>query len=266
MAPKSGGRPRKNEVAATRGAASGRGRAGIITGMVIVVVIAVAVAIGVAVQAHHKAAADGHRINPITSSAHGAPAALEKASSTVLVGAPTAPVTIDVFEDFVCPICGSFEHEDGGPMRQAVVASKLRIRYHMLNLLDDRTNPPGYSTRAAAAALAVAEADPGAFASFHDSLYADQPGEGSAGYDVGQLEQLATDLGVPAGRVTAAINSHTFDDGIQADLDKAGDNPVLQRKDPDDGSSSFGTPSVTEGNKYVDISQDNWLITALAGH
>ena len=264
MAPKAGGRSGKDAVAAARG--TGRGRAGIITGVVIVVVVAVAVGIGVLVQSHHKATAAGHRINPITSSAHTAPVSLDKAASVVTIGAPTAPVTIDVYEDFICPVCAGFEHEDGEAMRQAIVANKLRVRYHMINLLDERSNPPGYSMRAATAAIAIADTDPAAFASFHDSLYADQPGEGSAGYDVAQLEQLATDLGVPAGKVTAAINNHTYDAGVQADLDQASDDPILSRKDPDDGSTYFGTPTVAEGKKTIDVSQDNWLTTILAGH
>jgi protein-disulfide isomerase len=233
---------------------------------VIVVVVAVAVGIGLMVSSHHKKAVAGHRINPVTSSAHTAPIALDKAAGVVAVGSASAPVTIDVYEDLICPICGGFEHNDGEAMRQAVVASKLRIRYHMVNLLDDRSNPPGYSMRAATAALAVADTDPGAFASFHDSLYADQPGEGSAGYDVAQLEQLATDLGVPAGRVTAAINKHTFDAGVQADMDQADDSPVLTTKDPDDGSTSFGTPTVAVGDKTVDWTDDKWLTSTLAGH
>lgn len=264
MAPKKDGRSGKNAVAAARG--TGKGRAGLITGVVIVVVLAIAVGIGVAVSSHHKAAAVGHQIKSVTSSAHSAPVVLDRPTATVAMGAPTAPITIDVYEDFLCPVCGAFEHQDGEAMRQAVVASKLRIRYHMINLLDDRSNPPGYSTRAASAALAVAAADPGAFASFHDSLYADQPGEGSAGYDVNQLEQLATDLGVPAGTVTKAVNGHTFDAAVQGDLDLANSNPSLQQKDPDDGSSYFGTPTVAEGQKMLDTSQDNWLTTLLAGH
>jgi protein-disulfide isomerase len=264
VAPKSGRRSGSNAVAAARG--TGRGRAGLITGIVIVVVVAVAVAIGVAVQTQHKAAATGHRINAVSSSARSAPVALDKTSGTVTVGVPTAPVTIDVYEDFLCPVCGGFEHEDGDAMRQAVVASKLRIRYHVVNLLDDRSNPPGYSMRAATAALAVADADPGAFASFHDSLYADQPAEGSAGYDANQLEQLAKDLGVPAGRVSAALTGHTFDAGVQGDMDQASSNPALQRKDQDDGSTYFGTPTVAQGAKTLDVSQDDWLTSVLAGH
>jgi protein-disulfide isomerase len=251
-------------VAAARG--TGRGRAGTITAVVIVIVLAVAVGLGLLVSKHHKAAAVGHRVEPVTSSAHAAPVTLDKAAALVTVGAPAAPVAIDVYEDFVCPICGGFEHDNGEAIRQAIVAGKLRVRYHMLNLLDDRTNPPGYSTRAGSAALAVAEATPGAFLSFHDSLFADQPGEGSAGYDVAQLEQLAADLGVPAGTVTAAVNAHTFDAAIAADMDKAGDDPDLQRKDPDDGSYYFGTPTVAQGGKALDLNQDTWLTTILAGH
>lgn len=264
MAPKSGKNSGKNAVAAAR--KTGKGNAGTIAGVVIVVVVAAAVGISLLVGSHHRAAVVGHRINAVTSSAHAAPISLDKAAALVTVGAPNAPVAIDVYEDLLCPICGGFEKDDGPAMRQAITAGKLRIRYHMVNLLDDRSNPPGYSTRAASAALAVAESDPGAFMSFHDSLYADQPGEGSAGYNVDQLEQLATDLGVPAGKVTAAVNSHTFDAGIQADMDKASNDPTVQRKDDSDGSTYFGTPSVTEGTKMLDVSQDNWLTTILAGH
>ncbi len=28
---------------------------------------------------------------------------------TVVTGSPQAPVTIDIYEDFLCPICGQFE-------------------------------------------------------------------------------------------------------------------------------------------------------------
>ncbi|MFC7658593.1 DsbA family protein [Pseudonocardia benzenivorans] len=174
------------------------------------------------------------------------------------------PATIDVYEDFLCPICGQFEHTYGDQIRQAVTDGKLDVRYHVVNLLDDRSDPPGYSMAAASAALAVAEADPGAFASFHDSLYGAQPSEGGRGYDANQLDALATALGVPKGRVADALASKEFDQAVQTSLQTAATNPALRQQTS--AGSGFGTPTVAVDGRLVDVSDPNWLTAILAAH
>ena len=136
--------------------------------------------------------------------------------------------------------------------RDAMNAGQLRLRYHVLNLLDDRSSPPGYSLRAAAATLSVAAARPRAYMSFHDSLFAHQPEEGSAGYTTGQLDRLAADLGLDTGATASAVDGHAFDSAVQHDLDTAVGDPALQH----DGG--FGTPTIAEAGTRVDVNSLTW--------
>ena len=57
----------------------------------------------------------------------------------------------------------------------AVEAGDVNVSYHLVNLLDGRSDPPGCSLRAANAALAVAIHSAPGFPDFHRSLFATQP-------------------------------------------------------------------------------------------
>jgi protein-disulfide isomerase len=73
------------------------------------------------------------------------------------VGSSTAPVTVDVYEDFLCPICRRFEEQTGGMIAQLVADGTVRVRYRPLAFLD-RLSTDDYSTRALNAAAVVADA------------------------------------------------------------------------------------------------------------
>ena len=111
----------------------------------------------------------------------------------VTAGQPTAPVTIDVYEDFLCPYCERFETRNGDGLTAALNEGKAKVNYHALNILDARTTPPGYSTLAANAALCAVPA--GIWPAFHARLFAEQPAEGSAGLTAAQLSAIGTALG-----------------------------------------------------------------------
>jgi protein-disulfide isomerase len=234
-----------------------------VAGVIVVLVLAVAVAVGLLVQKSHKEAAAAQSVPPVTSSAAGVPVAVDSLAGVVTVGQPGARNTLDVYEDPLCPVCGAFEKEFGGQMRTALTAGSLRLRYHLLNLLDDRSAPPGYSMRAASAALAVAAARPNAFMSFHDSLFADQPAEGSAGLTAKQLDALAAGFGVPSGTVTRVIQQHAYEGAIQGDLDAASRAPGL-RQSAD--ASSFGTPTVAQNGTRVEVDSPAWRAAVATGH
>jgi protein-disulfide isomerase len=211
------------------------------------------VAIGFTVEKHRRTAAAEAAITPVTSSAATAPVVVDRATGMVTVGRPTAKATVDVYEDALCPICGAFERQYGESMRQAMAAGTLRVRYHMLNLLDDRSSPPGYSLRAATAAIAVAGQHPQSYMSFHDSLFDAQPAEGSPAYTTPQLERLATELGAAPGTVTDAADRHSFDAAVQGDLESAMHDPNLQH------NGGFGTPTVAGNGKRIDPTSPSWL-------
>ncbi|MGH4026134.1 MAG: thioredoxin domain-containing protein, partial [Pseudonocardiaceae bacterium] len=67
------------------------------------------------------------------------------------VGNADAPVTIDLFEDFQCPICAKFGQITGPTVDELVRAGTARVVYHPVAYLD-RMSSTEYSSRASAAA------------------------------------------------------------------------------------------------------------------
>ena len=90
----------------------------------------------------------------------------------VVAGGPAAH-TLDLYEDALCPACQAFEQRAGTPIAEAVAAGRVQVRYHLVNLLEQRSDPPGHSTAACNAMICAAES--GAFPAVHASLYAAQP-------------------------------------------------------------------------------------------
>jgi protein-disulfide isomerase len=120
----------------------------------------------------------------------------------------TGPVTIDLYEDFMCPICHQFEIDSGATINQLVADKKVTVRYHMVAILDDRSQGTNYSTRAAGAAAEAAQE--GKFQEFFDVLYANQPEENSTGLSDAKLIELGKSVGLGDAFATA-VNNKTYD-------------------------------------------------------
>lgn len=118
-------------------------------------------------------------------------------NAALIVGAPAAPKTIDVFEDFMCPSCKEFEQQSGQAIIDAVNTGTLRVRYHMLTFLNARSASGDYSERAAGALQCVGAAkDPALFFRFHTALFAAQPAEGGdSDHSNAELAQIAAAQG-----------------------------------------------------------------------
>ena len=174
----------------------------------------------------------------------------------VTAGQPAAPVTVDVYEDYLCPFCERFEARSGGDLTTALNEGKVKVNYHALNILDARSAPPGYSTLAANAALCAVPA--GIWPAFHERLFAQQPAEGSAGLTAAQLSSIGKDLGAAPG-FDACVAANGNASAIGTATDAASANPALQT----DGQ--FGTPTVAVGGRKIDVSDSDWLSTVLGG-
>ncbi|MFG1609164.1 DsbA family protein [Actinoplanes sp. NPDC049265] len=118
------------------------------------------------------------------------------------------PVTVDVYEDFMCPICHQFEQQSGATLQQLVAAKKVTVRYHPIAILDDKSNGTRYSTRAAGAVAAAAEE--GKFLQYHQVLFDNQPAEGSNGLDSAKLIELGQTAGL-GDKFAAAVNDGKYD-------------------------------------------------------
>jgi Protein-disulfide isomerase len=176
--------------------------------------------------------------------------------SGAVVTAGSGPVTIDVYEDYLCPNCLVFEKRDGDEITTALNEGKITMRVHGVAILDRASDPAGYSTRAANAALCSASA--GIFPTYHKKLFDAQPNEGSAGLSDDQLVAFGTELGAKgdfAGCVRGATNAKL----LAAETEAAAATPALQT------NGAFGTPTVAVNGKKVDLNDTSWLKDAIAG-
>jgi protein-disulfide isomerase len=173
---------------------------------------------------------------------------------TVVIGPADAPVTVDVYEDFLCPSCGQFEQLYGGQLEEAAARGQARVSYHPVAILDAYSEPAGYSTLAAGAALCAAEA--GVFPRFHHSLFDSQPREGGPGWTSAQLQQLGRDLG--AGEDFTRCVQGADGSRITAATDHARERLSTLRPD-----SRFGTPTILVNGAIVDPGDQGWLDEAL---
>jgi protein-disulfide isomerase len=176
-----------------------------------------------------------------------------QSGAVVTVG--SGPVVVDVYEDYLCPICERFEERYGSDLTAALNANQITVRYHSIAILDSRTTPKGYSTRAANAALCSVQA--GVFPAYHAKLFASQPAEGSAGLTDAELVAFGTELKAQ-GDFAGCVNGATNASAVGAETDKATTTPALQT----DGQ--FGTPTVALAGKKVDINNTSWLKDAIA--
>ena len=118
------------------------------------------------------------------------------------------PVAVDVYEDFLCPACLQVEQQSGPTLQQLARDNKITLRFHPVAILDRFSNGTEYSTRAAAASAAAAEA--GRFVEFHDALYANQPAENSNGLTDDKIIELAGSVGISGDEFTAAVRDGTY--------------------------------------------------------
>jgi len=222
-------------------------RRGALAGVVVVVVLVLAIA-GFFYQ-RSRSAPGG------TSAVAASTAPVRVTNGVVRVGAATAPVTITVFEDFTCPVCGQFEEVYGRELAQSLDQGKIAVDYRTLDFLNSKSASRDYSTRAAAAALCVAGDGTGsAFSKFHSTLFAPatQPKENSPeDLSNAQLTSLAADVGASPNAqhcISSGVQSRPARDAAQAGRSAlaASGNPVV-------------TPTVLNGTTKIDLNNRNWI-------
>jgi protein-disulfide isomerase len=92
---------------------------------------------------------------------------------------PAAKVTLLVYEDFRCPFCKAAEGMFESVYKPYAQDGKIKVEYHIVNLIDRNLGGTGSIQAGNAAACAQ---DAGKFEPFHDLLYANQPDETNDAY------------------------------------------------------------------------------------
>ncbi|ONI91194.1 hypothetical protein ALI144C_01710 [Actinosynnema sp. ALI-1.44] len=250
-------RKRKQELAAQRAVLAARkaksDRNKIIITVAVVVVIAAAVVTGILITNNQKNKTEGMQI-PVNKASE--QVQVKRDGATVLVGKDSAKVTLDVYEDFLCPACGQFEGAYATQIDKKVEEGSVRVRYHMLTLLNDRSDPPGYSLDSANAALLAA--DEGKFPAFHASLFKAQPEEGARGYDKDQLIKLGQDIGIDSPAFADGVRTGKYNQIVEDAYQQVAKDPKLQQ-DFGKGQRGFGTPTLAVDGRIVQTDDPEWL-------
>lgn len=234
----------------------GRDRRGLVIGLAVVAALVAAIVGGVLWQRSRPAPA------PAAATQVTAEFPVRLGDGVVVAGEDDAKLTVDIYEDFLCPACGSFERRDGGAIDNALTAGDVKVRYHVVNILDNLSNPPGYSTDAGNAALCAADA--GKFPGYHASLYANQPREGGRGFTDDQLVKLGRDLGITGADFESCVRDGSHDADVRAQTESAEADQSVQRDYPD-GRRAFATPTVVIDGRIIDIGDSAaWLTDAIA--
>lgn len=177
--------------------------------------------------------------------------ALAESPGTTTVNEETGAITIgdgdnvlEEYMDFMCPFCGEYQEGYGSEIAKAVEAGKISLQMHPIAILDSQSQGTNYSTRAASAVYCVADDDPEAVYPFIDALYQNQPSEGSAGLDDGQLVDFAHQAGA-SDAVDECITGGEYADFVAARTQEV---PVAP------GASGVSTPTIILNDEFVELS------------
>jgi protein-disulfide isomerase len=167
-------------------------------------------------------------------------------------GDASAPVTVTVYEDFMCPFCGAFEAAAGPMLDRYVESGDARILYRPLSFLDHASNGTEYSTRATnALAVVLDTTGPEAAGQFHDLLFDNQPAENTDGLTDERLVELAVQAGATESEVSGPIRNRKFEQW------------VVNANDAADQEGVHQTPTVQVDGETVQFATTQELVAAL---
>ncbi len=118
----------------------------------------------------------------------------------------TNGTVLQIFFDLQCPYCAQFDKANAADLDALAKEPGITVVYQPLSFLDGSSQGTRYSSRAADAAMIVADKDPSHFTAFITALYADQPAENTKGLTDDKIASIATSVGVPQS-VTSTFTS-----------------------------------------------------------
>jgi protein-disulfide isomerase len=187
-------------------AAAARRRQRVVVGAVVAAVVAVVVGVGGVVQSSRDTV-DGPAGDPSG-----------VVDGAISRGAATAPVTVTVYEDFLCPACRAADERLGATYDDLVERGEIRLEHRPIAILDGYSDDR-YSTRALNAAACVTDSSADSYPAFHDALFAAQPAEGGPGLSDDRLTEMASQAG--AADAEQCIADLRFEDWTRRTTDAA---------------------------------------------
>jgi protein-disulfide isomerase len=160
-------------------------------------------------------------------------------------------INIQIYVDYLCPICGAFEAENSAQIATLVKSGAATLEIHPISILNNSSQGTQYSTRAANAVACVANYDPNHFFDFSAALFVDQPKEGTSGLTNEQLFKRAQSVGVTsANDIQSCINEVRFKTWVTDGTARALNGPI-----PNSNLAAVkGTPTVIVNGQQFNYS------------
>jgi protein-disulfide isomerase len=157
-------------------------------------------------------------------------------------------IDIQIYVDYMCPICGAFEAENNAQISTWVKSGAATIEIHPIAILNNSSQGTQYSTRAANAAACVANYDPNHYFEYSAALFVDQPKEQTTGLTNEELFKRAQAVKVShEGDIKSCINDVRFKNWVQDATERALNGPIPNS----DVDAVKGTPTViVNGQKF----------------
>lgn len=155
---------------------------------------------------------------------------------------------IQMYVDYLCPICGQFEATNGEYITSLLENGKTTVEIHPISILDRLAQGSKYSTRSANAAACVANYSPNQFYDFHNLLFANQPEENTTGLSDDELIDLAAQAAPDAeSDLSSCIRDQEFKAWVGTSTARALNGPI-----PNSNVDKVqGTPTIiVNGLKY----------------
>jgi protein-disulfide isomerase len=136
-----------------------------------------------------------------------APVTLNLDNSVTMAQPGVAKPVLDVYEDFRCPACTTFENAAGGMIQRLAQHGQVKVIYYPFTAVSGQPQQASSIRAWAAAKCAPARR----WARYHNALYANQPTETtSGGFPASALVQLGQDVGITSHAFAQCVRSQKY--------------------------------------------------------
>jgi protein-disulfide isomerase len=191
------------------------------------------------------------KVAPVTTpavSAKGTPSAIPTSNSD-------GAVAVTEYVDWACPVCKQFEAAYADQILDKVKSGDATLAIHPVSILDRNYQNSRYASRAANAAMCVANYAPDKFLDVQTQFFDNQPEEQTDGLTNAQIAKLVKAGGATGSDVSDCLSTEQFKGWVTKSTKAVLADTSLQ------GTQGFGTPTVLVNGKKIETLTD--VITAI---
>jgi protein-disulfide isomerase len=133
------------------------------------------------------------------------------------IGSPNAPVKMDVWEDFQCPICKYYvDNIEPSVIQNYIETGKVYYTFHFLPIIELNSTTPSHESHQAANAAMCAN-EQGHFWDYHDLLFANALGENAGSFTDTRLIAFAKGLNLKMSDFNQCYQAKRYNTQIDQD-------------------------------------------------